>query len=183
MVRQVITFISTVNRIVVFLLGGLLAIGITGVIADITLRKLGSSLGGTDELSGYLMALRTAWGMSFALSQHAHIRIEILLDKSTAWGRVALDTIALLSLTTVATLITIKSWTVIEKSWLLQSTANTPLETPLWLVQGPWFLGWAWFSVSCWAYLICFIVLCCQMRLDQAKDLVSGQTHEAGLDQ
>ena len=181
--RQVIHFISTVNRIVVLLLGGLLAISITGVIADITLRKLGSSLGGTDELSGYLMALLTAWGMSFALSQHAHIRIEILLDKTAALGRAVLDAIALMALTIVATLITIKSWPVIEKSWLLGSTANTPLETPLWWVQGPWFLGWAWFSVSCWVYFICFVVLCLQKQWDESHQLIAGRQNIEEMEQ
>ena len=94
--------------------------------------------------------------MSFALSQHAHIRIEILLDKTAALGR-ALDTIALMALTIVATLVTIKSWPVIEKR-LLGSTANTPSRRRFggYRVLGFW-LGLV--SVSC----CLFHLLCCPL--------------------
>lgn len=145
------------NSLIVKVLGFLLAVGVFLVILDITLRKVGASLGGTEEISGYLMALMTAWGMSFAFTQHAHIRIEVLLERGTRSMQVVLDALYLVSLTVVTTLIVLKGWPVVEKSILNQSTANTPLETPLWWVQIPWFAGWIWFSLSCWIYLVLFV--------------------------
>jgi hypothetical protein len=52
-------------------------------------------------------------------------------------------------------LIAYKCWPVLERSLNNNSTANTPLETPLALVQGPWFAGWLWFAVmSCITTLV-----------------------------
>ena len=158
MESHALRFVEGGNRLIVLVLGSILGLCVALVIVDITLRKFGSSLGGTDEISGYVMALVTAWGMSYALIQHAHIRIELLLSRSHVMTQITFDGIYLLSLTFV-------------KSRLIQSTANTPLETPLWWVQVPWFLGWTWFALSCWIYAICFTVLLFKKRTTQASGL------------
>jgi TRAP-type C4-dicarboxylate transport system permease small subunit len=171
MESHALRFVEGGNRLIVLVLGSILGLCVALVIVDITLRKFGSSLGGTDEISGYVMALVTAWGMSYALSHHAHIRIELLLSRSHVMTQITFDGLYLLSLTFVTTLIVMKGWPVVEKSLLNQSTANTPLETPLWWVQVPWFLGWTWFALSCWIYAICFAVLLFKKRAAQASGL------------
>jgi len=67
MESHALRFVEGGNRLIVLVLGSILGLCVALVIVDITLRKFGSSLGGTDEISGYVMALVTAWGMSYAL--------------------------------------------------------------------------------------------------------------------
>jgi len=45
-------------------------------------------------------------------------------------------------------LVAVQCWPVLEKTILRGSTANTPLETPLWIPQGIWFGGWLWFALT-----------------------------------
>ena len=62
------------------LAGGLLLLVAAIIIGvDIVLRyTVSRSIGGADELSGYALAIATAWGLSFALVHRAHIRIDSL---------------------------------------------------------------------------------------------------------
>jgi len=46
--------------------------------------------------------------------------------------------------------------------------ANTPLETPLALVQLPWFAGWVWFALMAWLTFLAALVLVVQGRFDTA---------------
>lgn len=55
---------------VAILVGGLLLACATFVLADIVLRQLGFSLGQTDEISGYVMAIATSWGTAFTLIEN-----------------------------------------------------------------------------------------------------------------
>ena len=49
------------------------------ITVDIAMRKLlALSLGGASELSGYVLAIGTAWSLAFCLFERAHIRIDSL---------------------------------------------------------------------------------------------------------
>jgi len=39
------------------------------------------------------------------------------------------------------------AYEVLATSWVQNSTANTPLATPLWIPQGLWLIGLLWMSV------------------------------------
>ncbi len=58
---------------------------------DITLRyTMSVTLGGADELSGYALAISSAWGFSSALLSRSHIRIDtvyVRLEVDQARGR------------------------------------------------------------------------------------------------
>ena len=54
--------IRRLNRGIALLTGLLLMACAAIVLADIVLRQMGSSFGGTDEISGYVMAIATSWG-------------------------------------------------------------------------------------------------------------------------
>jgi TRAP-type C4-dicarboxylate transport system permease small subunit len=124
---------------------GLLAC-VAFVLIEITLRRLGSSLGGTTEITGYVMAVATAWGMGFALMELAHVRIEMLRTRMARWGRVMLDLVAMLAMSGTVVLIAFRAWPVLSRSIANDSRANTVLETPLWIPQSLWFAGWVWFA-------------------------------------
>lgn len=118
------------------------------IISDIVLRKFGMSLGGSDEISGYIMAGVASWGMSFGLTELAHVRIDVIRLRLLPFWRSCLDVFSILVLAAVVSLIAIQAWPVLEKTIERGSRANTPLETPLWIPQLIWFSGWLWFAVT-----------------------------------
>ena len=155
------------------LLTGVLLMGCAAfVLADIVLRQLGSSFGGTDEISGYVMAIATSWGMAFTLLELGHVRIDILRGRVNALGRALFDLFAMAALTVTVTLIAWKCWPVVARSLANDSKANTPLETPLALVQVPWFAGWVWFAVMAWLTLIAATLMIVRGRFQAAADTI-----------
>ncbi|MBS0126715.1 TRAP transporter small permease subunit [Thetidibacter halocola] len=161
------------NRIIAILVGVLLLGCAAFVLADIVLRQVGSSFGGTDEISGYVMAIATSWGMAYALTELGHVRIDILRSRAAQRGRAVFDLVAMLALSGTITLIAIKGWPVLARSLANSSRANTPLETPLAMVQAPWLAGWIWFALTSWVVFTVALVLIARGKFSEA-DAVAG---------
>jgi TRAP-type C4-dicarboxylate transport system permease small subunit len=134
--------------------GGILLLAAIIITIDVTTRKLFQvSLGGSDELAGYALAITTSWGMSLALLRRANIRIDALYARLpkplTAW----LDLLALVLMGVFMSFVT---WFATEM-WLnsieMRSTANTPLQTPLMIPQGLWVAGFVLFLLVLLALL------------------------------
>ena len=169
--------LRALNRRVAGLVGaGLLACAAL-VLSDIALRRVHASFGGTDEISGYVMAIATAWGMAHALTELGHVRIDILRARGGAAVRAAFDLFAAVVLAGTVSLVAIRAWPVVERSLANASRANTPLETPLALVQIPWFAGWIWFALMAWLTFAAALVLVVQGRF-AAADRAIGMTGE-----
>ena len=164
--QTMLSGLRRINRGVAILVGVLLLACVAFVLADIVLRQLGSSLGGTDEISGYVMAIATSWGMAFTLIELGHVRIDLLRSRVASRGRAVFDLLSLLTLSGTVTLIAVQGWPVLARSLANSSRANTPLETPLALVQGPWLLGWVWFAVVSWLTFVAAVTMV--MRRDFA---------------
>jgi TRAP-type mannitol/chloroaromatic compound transport system permease small subunit len=126
---------------------------------DIVLRKLFAvSLGGTDEISGYVLVVTFAWTAAWALFRDAHIRIDIVSSRLPPGPRRVFDLLALASLLGVAALLAWQASGVFAESVRLGSVSNTPLRVPLWLPQGLWFLGLLVFALSAVILLIARMV-------------------------
>jgi TRAP-type C4-dicarboxylate transport system permease small subunit len=145
----VVDGLRRVNRGVAYLVGGLLLACAAVVMADILLRQVGASFGGTDEISGYVMAIATSWGMAYTLLELGHIRIDLIRRRPGARGRAFFDIFAMLATSAVVISVAVMCWPVLARSLANGSRANTPLETPPVLVQAPWFAGWVWFAAMC----------------------------------
>lgn len=128
--------------------GGLLLLSVCVTLFDLVARPLGMSLGGTDELSGYAMAIATGWGVCYALTAQAHVRIDLLRARSGPQLQSWFDTVAILSVAVVSLAVAYRAWPVLSKTIKTGATANTTLETPLWIPQSLWLAGWVWFAVS-----------------------------------
>ena len=159
MAGATLALLRRVNRAVALAVGVLLLACVAFVLADIVLRRFGASFGGTDEIAGYAMAIATSWGMGFALVELGHVRIDILRARAAPLGRVLLDLLAMLALAGTVTLIALRGWPVLARSLANGSRANTPLETPLALVQGPWLAGWVWFALVSWLTFLAALLL------------------------
>lgn len=174
MPETILTGLKRLNHGVAMLIGILLLGCAAFVLTEIVIRELGSSLGGTDEISGYVMAIATSWGMAFTLIELGHVRIDFLRSRAQARGRALFDLFAMLVLTCTVTLIALRSWPVVERSLANSSRANTPLETPLALVQIPWFLGWAWFAVVAWLTLVAAVMLVLRGKFGEAEAAIGA---------
>ncbi len=151
------------------------------ILLDIVLRQLGSSFGGTDEISGYAMAIATSWGMAFTMLELGHVRIDLLRSRMATRGRVIMDLMSMLVLTATITLIAVQCWPVVAGSLKNASTANTPLETPLAWVQIPWIAGWAWFAIMAWLTFIAAVVLVLRGQFDETESAIGAFAEQDAL--
>ena len=174
MEQNVLNSLRRWNRWIAILTGVVLLACAGVVLLDILLRAMGSSFGGTDEISGYVMAIATSWGMAFTLLELGHVRIDILRGRAGRIGRSVFDLFAMAMLAGTVTLIAARSWPVLARSLDNSSRANTPLETPLALVQAPWFAGWVWFAVVSWLTLIAATVLVLRGRFEQSEAAIGS---------
>lgn len=179
--ERLLDLLRRANRRIAVAVGiGLLACA-AFVLLDILLRQVGASFGGTDEISGYAMAIASSWGMGYALLELGHVRIDVLRTQLAQKGRVLFDLFSMLLMSGTVTLIAIKCWPVLEKSLKNSSRANTPLETPLWLVQTPWIAGWIWFALMTWLTLLAALMLVLKGRLGEVEDAIGTFGEAEGL--
>ena len=143
-----------VNAAVALVVGSVLLATAGFVLVDIALRQFGHSLGGSDEISGYVMAGIASWGLPYALTELAHVRIDLIRQKLKSRGRAFMDLFAMTISAGAVCVIAYQAWPVLEKSLARGSRANTPLETPLWIPQIIWFSGWVWFAIT-----FCLLIL------------------------
>lgn len=181
MPQSILALLRRLNRWVAIAIGLMLLACAGFVLLDIGLRQLGSSFGGTDEISGYVMAIATSWGMSYALLELGHVRIDLLRSRVATKGRAMFDLFALLVLSGTVTLIALKSWPVLARSLDNGSRANTPLETPLALVQTPWFAGWVWFAFCAWATFAAALLLICKGEFAQSEAAIGAFGEEEAV--
>src|SRR6056297_3130369 len=108
MADHILNSLKRLNRGVAVWVGIMLLVCAAFVLADIVLRQVGSSFGGTDEISGYAMAIATSWGMAFTLMELGHVRIDLLRSRSGPMGRAVFDLFSMLVMSGVVTVIAVK---------------------------------------------------------------------------
>jgi len=178
MAGKMLAVLRDVNRKVAIAIGIMLLVCAAVVLLDIALRQLGTSFGGTDEISGYVMAIATAWGMGFAMLELGHVRIDILRSRANQIGRSIFDLISMVILSITITVIAVQCWPVVSISIANSARANTPLETPLALVQIPWFAGWIWFAVMAWLTFLAALMLIFQGRFAEGEAAIGAFSEE-----
>ncbi len=174
MAESLLNTLRKLNHLIAILIGIVLFTCAAVVLLDIVLRQVGSSFGGTDEISGYVMAIVTSWGMGYALLELGHVRIDLLRGRVGKQGRAAFDLFSMMVLCVTVTLIAVKCWPVLSRSLANGSRANTPLETPLALVQVPWFAGWIWFAAVAWLTLVAAIMLLLRGEFSQSEAAIGA---------
>ena len=152
------SLLRRINDRLAILVGLVLLTCVAFTLVEIIARRLGGSLGGVDEISGYVMAVTTSWGISYALTEQAHVRIDLLRQRLVPLGRAVFDIISLICLSGTAIVVAWRGWGVLEKTLSTGARANTPLETPLWIPQTLWWAGWVWFALSASVLLVSVLV-------------------------
>ncbi|HKA45258.1 MAG TPA: TRAP transporter small permease [Burkholderiales bacterium] len=127
--------------------GALLLVAALTICVDIFLRYAFSlTIGGADDLSGYALAISSAWGFSLALLRRSHIRIDtVYVRVKSRAARAALDLLSLGCLGLFGGLVAWHGWGVLSLSWASNSHSQSAIEMPLIYPQGLWFAGLAFF--------------------------------------
>jgi TRAP-type C4-dicarboxylate transport system permease small subunit len=126
--------------------GALLLVAAVLVCIDITTRYLFAwTLGGADELSGYALAIASAWGFSSALFSRSHIRIDTVYVRVGSRVRAVLDLVSLAVFAFFIALVAWYAWGVVWQSFVSDSHSLSEMEAPLVIPQGLWFAGLVFF--------------------------------------
>lgn len=178
MALTILHWLRRINRVIALIVGLALLLCAGLVVLDVILRRMGTSIGGSDDIAGYTMAIATSWGMAYALLELGHVRIDILRSRLVGRLRATLDLIALLALAGTVSMIALRAWPVLERSILNNSRSNSAMQTPLAWVQTPWLAGWIWFALVAWVTFLCALWLVL-MRNTKAAEAVIGMQNEA----
>ena len=115
---------------------------------EIVLRKVFAiSLQGTNELSGYIMAVSSCIAAAVAVQGRNHIRIDILHYRLPRQAQAVLNVLAACCLSVLGCILSYAAWRVLTDSWDFQSTSATPWATPLVYPQGLWLLALLVFTI------------------------------------
>lgn len=149
-----------VTRLACILCGWWLMVIAAFTCIEIVGRKLfGFSLQGVDEVGAYTLAVVSGLSFAHALVTRAHTRIDFLIVKLSEPVRATLNTLAMVTLALMALFCLWKGAPVLLESLEFKSRSTSPLQTPLWMPQGPWLAGLALFALVATALAIHALVL------------------------
>ena len=158
--------------------GMLLAAGLIGL--DVTLRLLfNRSIEGTVEISGYILAIGSAWAFAYALVTKAHVRVDTVYMLLPARIRPWLDLLALLSLGFLIGVLCYRAGELAAFSF--QYKSRSPSQFPLWVPQGLWAFGLVFFFSSIVNLAVRLIAALLRGDVDQAASLVSVESVETEI--
>jgi TRAP-type C4-dicarboxylate transport system permease small subunit len=129
--------------------GGVLIIMAAFVVSfDVVVRELFVlPVGGTDELSGFALAVSSAFAFSYALLERAHVRIDSLYTALPIRVCAFLDVIGLAVFTLFMTLLAWQASGVLIESVRNSSVTLSAFAWPLRYPQFLWVVGLFWFVV------------------------------------
>lgn len=125
---------------------GLLALCLATTYEILARKLFGLSLQGINEIGAYMLAISSTWGFSIALLQRAHSRVDFLFPRFPPAFQAVLNLLTALTLAGIAAFAAWQGWGVLSDTLRWQATANTPLQTPMWIPQSLWLAGLVVFS-------------------------------------
>ena len=182
---RILAVLNRISQVAVWVGGALLLASALLICAEIGLRRMGITTRGADEFSYYVLAISSSWAFSFTLLRKAHIRIDVIYARLGARVRGLLDMLALLALGLFAFIATYTvAFGLLTRSITRGSTSNTVWQTPLWIPQGIWWLGWVLFTITtsvlllrvAWAFFV-------ERDLKTVDRYAGGQTLEEEIEE
>jgi TRAP-type C4-dicarboxylate transport system permease small subunit len=122
-------------------------------------RLLNISLGGVDDLAGFVLAVATTWALPLALLDRAHIRVDTLYIVLPRWVAALLDILGVLALIVFFAFVAWYGWGVMALSWRLGARPLSALALPLWIPQLLWVLGLLVFLLVATLLLVRAVIL------------------------
>src|SRR5210317_515801 len=109
---------------------------------DVISRKFfGFSMKGTDEISGYIFSVTTAWAFSYCVLNRNNIRIDAIYRFLGTRLRVLLDIIGCISLLIFVGFLFNGAFAALQESIAKGSISSTGLSVPIWMPQSLWVFG------------------------------------------
>lgn len=128
--------------------GALVLIAALLIGVDVVMRKFFTmSIGGSDELAGYSLAIGTSWGLAATLIERAHIRIDSAYMLFPRLMRAVLDLVGLALFLFFFGMMAWRGLGVVEQSWTSGSRSQSALQIPTILPQSLWLAGLVLFLV------------------------------------
>lgn len=139
-------------------LSGLVVVALAfAITADVLYRKfVGGTLiyGGIGEISGYALAVVTAWGASATLLARSHIRVDTLNTMVPRKVARLLDILAIAAFALTSIVLAFVAYSTLARTVQLSSHSMTPLAVPMIIPQGLWFAGLVFLAVTSLVLLV-----------------------------
>jgi len=147
------------------------------IVFDVFARNfLGFSSKSTTEVTGYMLAFGVSWGLSHALYERGHVRVDILINRMPAGLRQYLHLLALLLLAVFAGYATYGAINLALESWDFNATDMSALRTPLVIPQSLFAFGLGMLFITTVQLLLeCAVMLGNPRSIDP---LLSSRTYE-----
>jgi TRAP-type C4-dicarboxylate transport system permease small subunit len=171
-------FAAAISRAGAIVGGALLLAASIVICIDIALRYAFSlTIGGADDLSGYALAISSAWGFSAALLSRSHIRIDtVYVRVRSRAARAALDILSLASFALFGGLVAWHGWGVLQQSYVSNSHSQSAIEMPLIIPQALWFAGLAFFVAVALLLLARALLALLRRDLDDLFRLIGSKS-------
>ncbi len=152
---RLIERLRSLSRLGAWFGGALIIIAAVVVGIEVVIRKaFNLSIGGADELSGFALAISSAWAFSYALLERAHVRIDSVYTLFGARVRACLDLLGLLVFLLFMGLFAWHAGGVLMNTVAMDARTMTTLETPLKYPQFLWVAGLFFFVLVALALLV-----------------------------
>ena len=175
----VIHALTWLSRYAVWIGGaGIIASAVMVTVEVIIRKAFQVSLGGADEVSGYLFAIGTVWALPFALIRRANVRIDALYALLPRWIRTTLDFVAIAVLTVFVAVVFYHAWNLFLSSVENGTKSITPLQTPQAIPQGFWVAGLALFLVTAVALTLMALIALIRRDFAGVNQLIGARTHQ-----
>ncbi len=132
--------------------------------AEILARDfLSFSFGATLEISSYILAISISWGLSKALSERQHVRIDLLINKMPLRLRQYMHVAALAMMLAWCLLLAYGAVMLVRESYDFQAMDRSTLNIPMIWPQGLWAFG-----------IVVFVVFITVMLLETTLAVILG---------
>lgn len=125
----------------------MLALSVTIAVETVIRKLFNVSMGGVDELSGYAIAIGGPLAFAVALTQQAHIRINLLHMRMPLRVRAILNALAAVLLAALALFLMVFTVRTFGETRAYGSLAQTPWATPLIYPQFLWLAAMTLFAI------------------------------------
>jgi TRAP-type C4-dicarboxylate transport system permease small subunit len=159
----------------------LLGLSILVVFESFARKFFGFSVQGTDEIGGYVLAVVTSVGFSYALVSRAHIRIDLVHKRLPELAQCLLNVLAFGLLFGLSGLLAWRAASVAIESFQLHAEAPTLLRTPLVWPQGVWAILMTVFAALSGWFLLSALRLLLTWRLREGAQIFGIATVEEEL--
>jgi TRAP-type C4-dicarboxylate transport system permease small subunit len=157
--------------------GALILLAAILIASDVLLRQfLNVSIGGSDELAHFALAIGTTWSLAGALIDRVHIRVDSAYGRFPLALKTALDFAAVILFVGFFAVIAWHSIGMLDQTWTSGTRSQSALQIPLIIPQALWFLGLLMFLLTGIVLLVKAATLASSGRLADVSHLIGTKS-------